>query len=71
MYQKSYTKKFEKNLKKFIKSGKILREEVENIIDALANDKNLNIAFMIMHYRANTLDIVNVTYDQTLFSYTA
>lgn len=41
MYHKYYTKRFQKSLKKVIHSGKIKREEVEFVVDALASGQKL------------------------------
>ena len=41
MYLKYYTKRFQKSLKKLLRSGKVSRDEVELTIDLLASGKKL------------------------------
>lgn len=45
MYNKFYTKKFQKSAKKIVASGAIKRGEIEKVIDILASGKSLEIKY--------------------------
>ena len=45
MYEKRFTKKFKKSMKKIVRSGRAKRREVESCIEMLASGKKLSVKY--------------------------
>ncbi len=78
MYQKYYTKNFQKSIKKIIRSGFIKRSEIESVIDIIADgdklperckDHDLNgiyLGYRECHIRSDLLLIYKIEYKKLI-----
>jgi len=71
MYHKYYTKRFQKSLKKIIRSGKIEREEVEFVVNILASGRKLTSEYQdhLLHGRFNGFRECHIKSDLLLIYY--